>query len=147
MQNGDYFALEQPIVDQLKTIDGIEAVYTHFSIEDMMQGATVSPSVSVIYIDDRIGETLNNGQVNCIYQLWLIVLAVEEAGSQLENTIEIRKKASPFIIEVLNKLQGFDADLVGVDVLQRANAGVQHMSAAGKLWMPFLFEAKIFNVN
>ena len=26
MQNGDYFALEQPIVDQLKTIDGIEAV-------------------------------------------------------------------------------------------------------------------------
>lgn len=147
MQNGDYFALEQPIVDQLKTIDGIEAVYTHFSIEDMMQGATVSPSVSVIYIDDRIGETLNNGQVNCIYQQWLIVLAVEEAGSQLENTIEIRKKASPFIIEVLKKLQGFDADLVGVDVLQRANAGVQHMSAAGKLWIPFLFEAKIFNVN
>jgi len=75
------------------------------------------------------------------------VLAVEEAGSQLENTIEIRKKASPFIIEVLKKLQGFDADLVGVDILQRANAGVQHMSAAGKLWMPFLFEAKIFNVN
>ena len=147
MQNGDYFALEQPIVDQLKTIDGIKAVYTHFSIEDMMQGTAASPSVSVIYIDDRIGETLNNGQVNCIYQQWLIVLAVEEAGSQLENTIEIRKKASPFIIEVLNKLQGFDADLAGVDVLQRANAGVQHMSAAGKLWMPFLFEAKIFNVN
>ena len=147
MQNGDYFALEQPIVDQLKIIDGIKAVYTHFSIEDMMQGTAASPSVSVIYIDDRIGETLNNGQVNCIYQQWLIVLAVEEAGSQLENTIEIRKKASPFIIEVLKKLQGFDADLVGVDVLQRANAGVQHMSAAGKLWMPFLFEAKIFNVN
>ena len=147
MQNGDYFALEQPIVDQLKTIDGIEAVYTHFSIEDMMQGTAASPSVSVIYIDDRIGETLNNGQVNCIYQQWLIVLAVEEAGSQLENTIEIRKKASPFIIEVLKKLQGFDADLAGVDVLQRANAGVQHMSAAGKLWIPFLFEAKIFNVN
>ena len=147
MQNGDYFALEQPIVDQLKTIDGIEAVYTHFSIEDMMQGTAASPSVSVIYIDDRIGEALNNGQVNCIYQQWLIVLAVEEAGSKLENTIEIRKKASPFIIENKKKLQGFDADLVGIDVLQRANAGVQHMSAAGKLWMPFLFEAKIFNVN
>ena len=147
MQNGDYFALEQPIVDQLKTIDGIKAVYTHFSIEDMMQGTAASPSVSVIYIDDRSGGTLNNGQVNCIYQQWLIVLAVEEAGSQLDNTIDIRKKASPYIIEVHKKLQGFDADLVGVDVLQRANAGVQHMSAAGKLWMPFLFEAKIFNVN
>ena len=44
-------------------------------------------------------------------------------------------------------LEQVDADLVGIDVLQRANAGVQHMSAAGKLWMPFLFEAKIFNVN
>lgn len=145
MPSNSYFALEQPIVDQLKTIDGIEAVYTHFSIEDMMQGVTVAPSISVIYVDDRVGESVINGKVNTIHQQWLVVLTVQDAGSQLDATMEIRRTASPLIQQILQKLQGFDAKLPRTKALHRVSAGVQHMSAAGMLWMPFLFEAQIIN--
>ena len=100
----DYFALEEPLVNQLKTIDGIEEVYTHFSVEDMMTGVTIKPSISVIYVDDRVGDSAGNGKANIIYQQWLVVLAVEDASSQLEQTYQVRKSASPFIKKILNKL-------------------------------------------
>lgn len=142
----DYFALEEPLVNQLKTIEGIEAVYTHFSIEDMMVGVAIKPSISVIYVDDRVSDSAGNGKANTIYQQWLVVLALEDASSQLEQTYQIRKSASPLIKQILSKLQGFNPNIVGVKPFQRANAGIQHMSAAGALWMPFLFEAQIINI-
>ena len=40
---------------------------------------------------------------------------------------------------------GFNPEILGFKQLKRANAGVQHMSAAGKLWLPYLFECQIIN--
>jgi hypothetical protein len=57
----------------------------------------------------------------------------------------IRNAASPMIIEILKRMQGFNPDVLGFRQFKRANAGVQHMSAAGKLWLPYLFECQMIN--
>lgn len=141
----NYFALEPVIKDNLTGIDSIQAIYTPFSVDDMLQATAVAPSISIIYVDDRVGESVGNGTASVVYQQWLIVLCVEEAGSQLEDTTQVRSAASPFIIEILKRMQGFNPQVAGFKQFKRANAGVQHMSAAGKLWLPYLFECQMIN--
>ena len=141
----NYFALEPTLKSRLAGIDSIQAIYTPFSVDDMLESTAVAPSISVIYVDDRVGESAGNGTASIVYQQWLIVLCVEEAGSQLEDTTLIRNAASPMIIEILKRMQGFNPDVLGFKQFKRANAGVQHMSAAGKLWLPYLFECQMIN--
>ena len=141
----NYFALEPVIKDHLTGIDSIQAIYTPFSVDDMLQATAVAPSISIIYVDDRVGESAGNGTASVVYQQWLVVLCVEEAGSQLEDTTLIRNAASPMILEVLKRMQGFNPEILGFKQFKRANAGVQHMSAAGKLWLPYLFECQMIN--
>lgn len=141
----NYFALESIIKDRLQDIESIHAVYTPFSVDDMLESTAVAPSISVIYVDDRVGESAGNGSASIVYQQWLVVLCVEEAGSQLEDTTQIRNAASPMILEILKRMQGFNPDVLGFRQFKRANAGVQHMSAAGKLWLPYLFECQMIN--
>ena len=78
----NYFALEPIIKAHLQDIESIQAVYTPFSVDDMLESTAVAPSISVIYVDDRVGESAGNGSASIVYQQWLIVLCVEEAGSQ-----------------------------------------------------------------
>ena len=141
----NYFALESIIKGRLQDIESIQAVYTPFSVDDMLESTAVAPSISIIYVDDRVGESAGNGSASIVYQQWLIVLCVEEAGSQLEDTTQIRNAASPMILEILKCMQGFNPDVLGFKQFKRANAGVQHMSAAGKLWLPYLFECQMIN--
>ena len=141
----NYFALESTLKSRLAGIDSIQAIYTPFSVDDMLESTAVAPSISVIYVDDRVGESAGNGSASIVYQQWLIVLCVEDAGSQLEDTTQIRNAASPMIIEILKRMQGFNPDVLGFRQFKRANAGVQHMSAAGKLWLPYLFECQMIN--
>ena len=141
----NYFALEPIIKEHLQDIDSIQAVYTPFSVDDMLESTAVAPSISIIYVDDRIGESAGNGAASVVYQQWLVVLCVEEAGSQLEDTTLIRNAASPMILEILKRMQGFNPEILGFKQFKRANAGVQHMSAAGKLWLPYLFECQLIN--
>ncbi|WP_151834596.1 phage tail terminator protein [Acinetobacter junii] len=141
----NYFALESIIKGRLAGIDSIQAIYTPFSVDDMLESTAVAPSISVIYVDDRVGESAGNGSASIVYQQWLIVLCVEDAGSQLEDTTLIRNAASPMIIEILKRMQGFNPDVLGFKQFKRANAGVPHMSAAGKLWLPYLFECQMIN--
>ena len=141
----NYFALESIIKGRLQDIESIQAVYTPFSVDDMLESTAVAPSISVIYVDDRVGESAGNGSASIVYQQWLIVLCVEDAGSQLEDTTQIRNAASPMILEILKRMQGFNPDVLGFKQFKRANAGVQHMSAAGKLWLPYLFECQMIN--
>jgi len=141
----NYFALESIIKGRLQDIESIQAVYTPFSVDDMLESTAVAPSISIIYVDDRVGESAGNGTASVVYQQWLIVLCVEEAGSQLEDTTLIRNAASPMILEILKRMQGFNPEILGFKQFKRANAGVQHMSAAGKLWLPYLFECQMIN--
>lgn len=141
----NYFALEPIIKDLLLDIDSILEIYTPFSVEDMLECTAVAPSISIIYVDDRVGESAGNGSASVVYQQWLVVLCVEEAGSQLGDTTLIRNAASTMIVEILKRMQGFNPQIAGFKQFKRANAGVQHMSAAGKLWLPYLFECQLIN--
>ncbi|CAD9195564.1 MULTISPECIES: phage tail terminator protein [Acinetobacter] len=139
----DYFALEPVIVERLKDIEGILAINTPFSIDDMLQVVNVSPSLNVIYVGDQVGESVGRGRSAPITQQWLVVLAVQDASAQLEETSNIRKIADPFIREILAKMQGFDPKVTGYRPFERVNAGVQVGSAAGFAYFPFLFESKL----
>ena len=67
----NYFALEDAIKKQLTGIDGIVDIYTPFSVEDMLQGNIVSPSLSIIYVDDRVSDSAGNGKATADKQHWL----------------------------------------------------------------------------
>lgn len=139
----EYFALEPAIVERLKDIEGILAINTPFSVDDMLQVVNVSPSLNVIYVGDQVGESAGRGRSAPITQQWLVVLAVQDASAQLEATSNIRKIADPFIREILAKMQGFDPNIAGYRPFDRVNAGVQVGSAAGFAYFPFLFESQM----
>jgi hypothetical protein len=139
----EYFALEPAIVERLKDIEGILAINTPFSVDDMLQVVNVSPSLNVIYVGDQVGESAGRGRSAPITQQWLVVLAVQDASAQLEETSNIRKIADPFIREILAKMQGFDPNIAGYRPFDRVNAGVQVGSAAGFAYFPFLFESQM----
>lgn len=109
----EYFALEPAIVERLKDIEGILAINTLFSVDDMLQVVNVSPSLNVIYVGDQVDESAGRGRSAPITLQWLIVLAVQDASAQLEETSNIRKISDPFMREILAKMQGFDPNIAG----------------------------------
>lgn len=138
----DYFAVEPKIVELLKTNEGILAINTPFSVDDMLQITNVAPALNVIYVGDRVGDSAGQGKANTVTQQWLIVLVVRDASSQLDETSNIRKEADPLIRELLSKMQGFNPNVTGFRPFLRVDAGVQIGSSAGFAYFPFLFETK-----
>lgn len=139
----NYFALEDAIKEKLTGIDGIYDIHTPFSVDDMLEGSISGQSISIIYVDDRVGDSVGNGKANTVYQQWLVVLCISDAGSQLENTSQLRREASPYITEILKRLQGFDPNIQGFRPLKRVTANVSPMSSSGFQWFPFLFESQL----
>ncbi|UHT65369.1 phage tail terminator protein [Acinetobacter lwoffii] len=139
----NYFALEPVIVERLKAIEGVLAINTPFNVEDMLQITNCSPSLNVIYVGDRVGESVGRGRAVPVIQQWLIVLAINDASSQLEETSNIRKTADPFIREILAKMQGFDPEITGFRPFERVDSGVNVGSASGFAYFPYLFESKL----
>ena len=141
----DYFAVEPKIVELIETNKDILAVNTPFSVDDMLQITNIAPALNVIYVGDRVGESAGQGRANMVTQQWLIVLAVRDASSQLDQTSNIRKEADPLIRELLSKMQGFNPNVAGFRPFERVDAGVQIGSSAGFAYFPFLFEIKFIN--
>ena len=141
----DYFAVEPKIVELLETNKDILAVNTPFSVDDMLQITNIAPALNVIYVGDRVGDSVGQGRANTVTQQWLIVLAVRDASSQLDQTSNIRKEADPLIRELLSKMQGFNPQVAGFRSCERFDAGVQIGSSAGFAYFPVLFEIKFIN--
>ena len=79
----DYFAVEPVLVDRIQTdMPELVEVNTPFTIEAMLEGSNNAPSVSVIYFDDRIGDSASNGSSATVFQQWLVVLCIRDAGAQ-----------------------------------------------------------------
>lgn len=142
----DYFAVEPILVEHIRTAmaDEINEVNTPFTIEDMLEAANNTPSISVIYFDDRVGENVGNGKLTTIYQQWLIVLCLQDAEAQLQNTNSIRKSADPFIRKLLDTVQGFDPNVKGYKSFKRTNCPVRLGGQSSFAYFPFLFETQIF---
>ena len=146
----DYFAVEPVIVEHIKNnMTDLLDVDTPFDIDDMLESSNDTPSVSVIYYGDRMGESSTSGKVTTQYQQWLIVLKVRDAKAQGKNTNDLRAYANPFILQLLSCMQGFDPkkylpELVAYRQFKRADSPVGVGSDAGFGYFPFLFEIQMF---
>ncbi|ENW78663.1 hypothetical protein F909_03625 [Acinetobacter sp. ANC 3929] len=141
----DYFAVEPILVEQIKTgMPELLEVNTPFTIEAMLESSNNAPSVSVIYFDDRVSETVSNGSSSTIFQQWLVVLCVRDAGAQLQNTNSLRKEADPFIRKLLDTLQGFNPQIPGYRMFKRANSPVRIGNSPGFAFFPFMFEIQAY---
>ena len=121
-------------------VPNLVEVNTPFSIEDMLECTNNSPSVSVIYYDDRVAGDAGRGEMSVIYQQWLIVLSINHSGAQLQDTSEIRKEAEPFIEKILEIMKGFNPQITGFKTFKRANSPVRVGGKSGHCFFPFMFE-------
>ncbi len=136
-----YFVLEPILVDRIKQhVPGLVEVNTPFNIEEMLEASNNSPSVSVIYYDDRVSTDAGRGEMAVTYQQWLIVLSVRHSGAQLQETSLIRKKAEPFIDQILGAMKGFNPAITGFKTFKRTNSPVRVGGKAGHCYFPFMFE-------
>jgi hypothetical protein len=142
-----YFALGPAIKQRIETcVDGLIEVYTPFSVEDMLKMNSASPSVSVIWVDERVGESAGRGKAAPVNQQWLVVFSIHDASAQLQDTESIREKAEPFIEQLLEALMGWNPGIPGFRPLERINAGVPPGSSSGFAYFPFLFESQMLVV-
>lgn len=151
MNISNYFAVEPLIVQHIKdNVPGLEDVNTPFDIDDMLDMTHVAPSVSVIYYSDRMSETGGRGATTAQYQQWLIVLCMNDASSQGGKTNGIRDLANPFILKLLEAMNGFTpktknekgelVSLVGYREFKRTDCPVTAGKSPGTAYFPFLFE-------
>lgn len=141
----NYFALEPVLLERIRAeVDGLIAVYTPFSVEDMFQLTNASPSVSLIYTGDRVVDDAGKGKASVIYQQWLVALAVREESAQLDQTQSLRTKADPLIRQILAALQGFNPNIAGFRDLKRVPENLGVASSAGFSYFPFMFESQVF---
>lgn len=141
----DYFAVEPILLERITAeMPELLEVNTPFSVEDMLQSSNNAPSVSIIYFDDRIGDSAGGGKTATVYQQWLIVLCVRDASAQLQQTNSIRKEADSLIRKLLDTLQGFNPDVQGYRPFKRANSPVRIGGQSGFAYFPFMFETQMF---
>ncbi len=141
----NYFEVEPCIVTHITAcVDNLVAVDTPFDIDDMLDNSNVTPSVSVIYYGDRIGENGARGVLNSQYQQWLVVLKLNDPQAQAGNTNSLRKLANPFILQILECMQGFDPKIDKFRHFKRADSPVGVGSSSGFGYFPFLFEIQMF---
>lgn len=146
----DYFAVRPKIVEaliQAFTADDSAPfpVFTPANVQAMLQITNIAPAAHVIYMDDRVDGSAGNGSASTFHQQWLVVLCVRDAESQLQSTEALQAAASPYILKLLEALQGFEpTGGVGFGPLKRATAGATHGIEAGLGWFPFLFETQVF---
>lgn len=146
MPSLNYFALEPIVVAQLKAeIPELAEVYTPFDVDQMLQLTNISPSASVIYVGDRVSGSVGSGEGSAIYQQWLLVLSLNDAAAQLEQTNSIRAAAAPLIHKLLMAFQGYCPALTPFGTFKRVQAGVEVGSDdSGNAYFPFLFEIEVF---
>lgn len=141
----DYFEVEPVLVEYIRVnVDNLLAVDTPFDINDMLDSRNVTPSVSVIYYGDRMGEISAQGALNSQYQQWLIVLKLNDPMAQSGNTNSLRELANPFILQLLSCLQGFNPNLKRYRKFKRVDCPVGVGSSSGFGYFPFLFEVQMF---
>lgn len=140
----DYFEAEKAIVCQIKkTLPELKEVYTPFSLSDMVESSQASPAVHVIYVGDNVKSAeAGQGSAKMIGQKWLVVLAVRNAKSQLQNTTEIRNLAGELIPKLLGCLQGWKPTDASRALVRIAGAPPPGYSSAFA-YFPFMFEGTI----
>lgn len=140
----DYFEAEKAIVCRLKQeIPELKEVYTPFSLSDMVESSQASPAIHVIYSGDNVkSPEAGQGSAKMIGQKWMVVLAVRNAKSQLQNTTEIRNLAGELIPKLLSALQGWKPTEASRPLVRVAGSPPPGYSSSFA-YFPFMFESTI----
>lgn len=146
-----YFEVEPLIVQHIQeNMPDVPSIDTPFDIDDMLANSSNDDlSVSVIYHGYRMGNVIGKGIITNQYQQWLIVLKAYNQEGQSSNANLIRKTADPYIMQLLNCMQGFDPrrlnpELKAYRQFSQADSPVGAGMSSSFGYFPFLFEIQMF---
>jgi hypothetical protein len=140
----DYLSAEPAIIARLK--DQVPEMRGHFSASDLegvVEAQQVTPAVHVLYYGDRVvsgSGTSSTGEMQCVDQLWYVVLAVRNARTPNTNEA-VRADAGPLVSKVLKALQGWKPSALH-GPLKRIN-GADPGFKAGFAYFPYLFQTRL----
>lgn len=137
---GNYFAIEQPLVERVKAVlPDVQYVITAETSETAKEWRKAPKAAHVIYVGDEVGQgpaMQGGGGVQLTSQLWMVVLQVKHAGT-VQSGDGARRIAGPLIWNLLQGLTGYQL-LPAWSPLRRApgpKAGYQD----GFGFYPFVF--------
>jgi hypothetical protein len=106
---GDYFAIEQPLVDRIKVVlPDVPHVITAEDAETAKDWRRAPKAAHVIYVGDEVGQGAamqGGGGVQLTSQLWMVVLQVKHSGT-VQSGAGARRIAGPLIWQLLQGLVG-----------------------------------------
>ncbi len=104
----NYLSIGDEIVARLKSeVPDLLEVYTPSGVGDAVEASLISPCGHVVYGGDQIGGDAGRGSASVVVQRWFVILAVQESGSQLSDTSNLRQEAGLIMPKILAALQGW----------------------------------------
>ena len=140
----NYLSAEPAIIARLKAmIPELVGAFSASDLEGVAEAKQTTPAVHVLYYGDRVVEgngRSSTGEIQCVDQVWYVVLAVRNARTQLTNEAA-RADAGPLALKVLKALQGWQPSPEH-GPLKRVN-GAGPGFKAGFAYLPFCFATRI----
>lgn len=141
----NYLSAEELIVNRLKSelpeLNG--KVFSAADMEGVAESTQVTPAAHVLYFGDRVVDgngRSSTGEVQCVDQVWYVVLAVRNARTQLTGQAA-RADAGLLIKKLLKALQGWQPT-VEHGPMKRVNGAAPGFKA-GFGYLPFCFTTRI----
>lgn len=123
----------------------LDSVFSAADLEGVTSAGQKTPAAHVFYFGDRIvegpGGRSSQGDMQCVDQVWYVVLAVRNVKTQATG-VDARLEAGVLMKKVLKALQGFQLSPEH-SPLKRV-AGAPPGFKAGFLYLPLCFITRIF---
>jgi hypothetical protein len=141
----NYLSAEQAIISRLKTTfpDFSQRVFAAVDLAGVTEAAQVTPAIHVLYNGDKVvdgGGRSSTGEVQCIDQMWYVVLAVRNVRNQISGQAT-REEVGVLAGKVLKCLQGW-SPTKDHGPLKRTT-GVPPGYNDGYFYMPFCFATRV----
>lgn len=130
----DYLATEEHFETVLAQVTGLKKVYCSADMAEVTDKTQVTPCAHVIYLGDKVPESVAAGSLTHVTQTWMIVLAVRLSR-------ESSKEAGQLLARTLRAVQK-NSFVQGIGPLNRVNATARPLLKGGFGYYPLAFEVK-----
>ncbi|WP_027671304.1 phage tail terminator protein [Rheinheimera baltica] len=130
----DYLATEQHLEAVLKNIEGLRKVYCSADMAEVTDKTQATPCAHVIYMGDKVPESVQAGSLIHVTQTWLVVLAVRLSPDS-------SKEAGKLLARTLRGIQQ-NSFVQGIGPLNRVNAPARPLLKSGFGYYPLAFEVR-----
>ena len=140
----NYLSAEPAIIARLKaSVPELLGVFSASDLEGVVEAQQTTPAAHVLYFGDKVVDgsgRSSTGEVQCVDQLWYVVLAVRNARNQITGQAA-RADAGPLISKILKALQGW--------VPTQAHGPLKRINGAGPgfksgfAYLPFCFTTRV----